>query len=422
MSKPKKIPHFALNRELAHQAPYTKSLKSIRSYFLKLSMEDRERFYCLVADVARIMAWGAGRRSWAELMEVSTRYDGEEFGVSVRRMGLCESLATSLWLIMRKTNNAMQLNAMGLVLVRLQLGVAWAHTRVMDQKNIAGAFIEEAFQKAEIPVDEVADLSASDFVFDDWTVGGELFTKLEGTVFTPDMDNESVLTENNAFNDTLRQAFEVDDWLPDGRGHSPSFDPGLRNTRETGVKGVYCELEKLFGTEVAADTLAQHGYKVDDWKLVEQTTMMNAALKLWGDQFSGRVRVLIGDAPTSELLNRCYTAFAFGRAITPAFILLAMAAEKRWELLAGQSGPSNSRQLKAMLDHGGSWPSILPPEGVGVASIYKSKEPTQKEVDARNRWTGREINLYLALALLAFMFWGWYVSLDQNVNFFGMSH
>jgi len=413
----KSIPTFARNREVSQQEPYTNALKAVRKHIRSLEGEELERFFCLVADVARILAWGAGRRSWDDLINISTRHDGEEFGPAIRRMGVSESLATSLWLVMRDTPNDNIRFALSLVFVRLQLCIAWIHTRVLEQRDHAGRIIDEAFRVAELDPSHVAELSAEDFVFDDWKLGGEIFDKVKDTVFSRNMDTDTVLTEDNAFNDTLRQVFGLDDMLAEGRGHSPSHDTALRNAKEIGVKGALCEMEKLFGEEAAARALENKGIKPDDWILVSQPEMMQEAAKVWAEDYERRLCSMVGADIAAELLRRCQSCFAFGRAMTPAFILLTMLAQKRWDVLAGDSSQTRNKAIEVMLERGGSWPNIMPPEGVSVRSCYQTSEPTEKEVETRNRWTGRDMKWYVVLVMAGVMVYGWYAQIDGNTSF-----
>ncbi|MCV6601765.1 MAG: hypothetical protein OIF54_09430, partial [Cohaesibacter sp.] len=229
-----------------------------------------------------------------------------------------------LWLIMRDTPNDNMRYALGLVFCRLQLGIAWIHSRVLEQRDHAGRIIDEAFRVAELDPSHVAVLSVEDFVFDDWTLGGEIFDKVKDAVFSRQMDANTPLTENNAFNDTLRQVFGLEDMLAEGRGESPSHDSALRNAREIGVKGALCEMEKMFGSDIALKALEEKNIKEDDWILVSQPEMMQAAAKVWAESFEERLRPMVGADISAELVRRCQSCLAFGRALTPAFILLSM--------------------------------------------------------------------------------------------------
>jgi len=375
----------------------------------KLSPEDLERFQCLVADIAQVTAWAGGRQSWSGLLEIATRYSGEEFGPAIRRMGLSESLATSLWLVMRDTKNAMLRHALGLVMIRLQLGIAWVHEKVLHKRDQAESMIETAFEVAGLDSHQVIELSPEDFVFDNYALGGELFHKLKDKVYSIDMDEDTVLTRSNPYNASLREAFGVDNLLALGRGTSPCHDPHLRNTREIGVRGIHCEITKLFGSDIADETLQRRNLKIDDWVLVEQPGMMRAAVTVWGERLEVEFGDLLGADVAKELRRRCHVAFAFGRAITPAFILMPMIAVKRWEMLAGDAGEYRSSEMEVMMEAGGSWPSILPPEDMSVRSVYKDREPTQKQADVRNRWNGRQMKWYYVAVLCGVMFFGWMV-------------
>jgi len=65
--------------------------------------------------------------------------------------------------------------------------------------------------------------------------------------------------------------------------------------------------------------------------------------------------------------------------------------------------------MEVMMEAGGSWPSILPPEDMSVRSVYKDREPTQKQADVRNRWNGRQMKWYYVAVLCGVMFFGWMV-------------
>ena len=401
------FPSFARKREAANFAAQTKSLEVVRRAVAGLGAEERERFQCLVADAARIVAWGAGRRDWLSLLEATTRHQGEDFTVAIRKMGLAESLETALWLSARAHPQAIGRLALGLVALRLRLGIAWVHDRVLAARDFAGAMILDAFEAAELSPSTVAPLAAEDFRVGAWPEMAELFAKLEAPVFDRAMDRFGVLTEASAFNQPLRDAFEIDPPAA-GRAGSPCFDLALRNTRETGPKGVRAELTKLFGAEIAAETLTRMNVDVEGRTLVSLPDALTLGATIWGERLERETAPLIGDAAAAELRRRCHAALAYGRATAPALILLAMIAESRWLALAGE-GPGRADALADFLDTGGSWPAVIPPEGVSVRAADEAAEPLAKTILKRNEWTGREFKWYWAAAVILLMLYGWAV-------------
>ncbi|SBV97616.1 hypothetical protein KL86APRO_10907 [uncultured Alphaproteobacteria bacterium] len=401
------FPSFARKREAHNFAEQTRALDALRRAVGTLDAEAQERFQCLVADVARTVAWSAGRRDWLSLLEATTRSQGEDFPVAIRKMGLAESLETSLWLTMRAHPQPVARLALGLVAVRLRLGVAWVHERVLAARDLAGAMILDAFETAELSPSAVAELSADDFRVGAWPETGDLFAKLEEVVFDRGMDRFGPLTAPLAPNQPFRDAFEIDPPAA-GRAGSPCYDLALRNTKETGPKGVRAEAAKLFGAEIAEETLRRKGVDVDGRTLVSLPEVLTLAATLWGEQLARDTAPLIGEAAAAELRRRCHAALAYGRATAPAFVLLAMVCESRWLALAGEA-QGKADALAEFLDTGGSWPAVIPPEGVTVRAADEAAEPPAKAILKRNEWTGREFKWYWAAAVILLMLYGWAV-------------
>jgi hypothetical protein len=219
------LPSFARKREAINHAVFTKALTALRKSVQGLSGEDRERFQCLVADVARTLAWAAGRRDWLSLLDAATRGQGEEFSTAIRKMGLAESLETALWAAMRAQPHGLFRNALALVAIRLHLGTAWVHGEVLQARDAAGAMILDAFDVAELSPSRPADLSAEDFRIGDSTVGGDIFEALKDDVFSRAMDPDTALTERCACSKALRDAFDIDP--PGGGVGGRGQDPGI---------------------------------------------------------------------------------------------------------------------------------------------------------------------------------------------------
>lgn len=399
------LPSFARKREASNFAEQTRALEVLRRAVVALSAEDLERFHCLVADVARSVAWAAGGRDWLTLLEDATRGSGEEFPVAIRKMGLAESLESALWLAMRAHPQPIFRLALGLVALRLRLGVAWVHDRVLASRDLAGAMILDAFEAAEISPSVVAPLAAEDFRVGRWPELGDLFDKVDEPVFSRAMDRFGILTEPGAANGPLREAFEID---PPGTGRSgsPCYDLALRNTKETGPKGVLAEATKLFGAEIAQEALKRKGIDVDGRDLASLPEALTLAAEIWGERLEREAAPLVGAPAAAELRRRCHAALAYGRATTPAFILLAMIGESRWLALAGEAA-GTADLLADFLDTGGSWPAIVPPKGVTVRAADQAVEPRDKDILKRNEWNGREFKWYWAVAVIVLMVYGW---------------
>ena len=403
------FPSFARKREAINHAVLTKALTAVRKYVQALPEAERERFFCLVADVACVLAWGAGRRDWVSLMAVTTRVKEESFGDVIRKMGLAESLETALWAAMRAHPHGLFRNALGLVAIHLHLGTAWVHREVLKSRDTAGAMILDAFDVAELSPSRPADLEPEDFQVGAWTDGGPLFTALRDDIFIRSMDPETPLTERGACNTALRDAFDIDP-LGGGRAGSPCFDLSLRFTQEIGVKGALSEATKLFGDDIAKQALARMGVPEAGKALVSQPKALSVASEIWGERLEKGLEPKVGGDCAQELRRRCHMALTYGRATTPAFILLAMVSENRWLILAGTESAAPSTALDAFLDAGGSWPSLLPPAGVSVRSVDQSADPKEGEILGRNQWTGRDFKWYWVAAIIALMVYGWAVS------------
>ncbi len=399
------FPSFARKREASNFAEQTRALDALRRAVAALGADEQERFQCLVADVARSVAWAAGGRDWLSLLEETTRRQGEDFPVAIRKMGLAESLETALWLSMRAHARPVYRLALGLVALRLRLGVAWVHDRVLAARDLAGSMILDAFDTAELSPAAVAPLSAEDFRVGEWPEVGGLFGALAEPVFSRAMDRFGVLTEACAPNMPLRDAFEID---PPGTGRSgsPCYDLAMRNTKETGPKGVLAEASKLFGAEIAQETLRRKEVDVNGRVLVSLPEVLTLAAEIWGERLERETAPLLGEATAAELRRRCHAALAYARATTPAFILLAMVAESRWLTLSGDA-PAKADTLADFLDTGGSWPAVIPPRGATVRAVDEAAEPREKDILKRNEWTGREFKWYWAAAVILLMLYGW---------------
>ena len=401
------FPSVARQREANKFVEQPPALDVLRRAVAALSAEDQERVQCLVADGARVGAWGAGHRAWLSLLEETTRQQGEDFPVAIRKMGLAESLETALWLSMRAHPQPVFRLALGLVAVRLRLGVAWVHERVLRARDLAGSMILDAFETAELSPSALAALDAEDFRVGAWPAVGDLFARLSEPVFSRGMDRFGVFTEAVATNMPLRDAFEIDPPAT-GRAGSPCYDLALRNTRDIGPKGVRAEAVKLFGEEIADETLARKGIDVDARTHVPQPETLSLAAEIWGERLEHRTASELGAEAAAELRKRSHAALAYGRATVPAFIVLAMIAESRWLALAG-TGAGKADALSAFLDTGGSWPSLVPPKAMSVRAADDAAEPTEKEILKRNEWTGRDIKWYWAVAVILLMIYGWAV-------------
>lgn len=405
------FPSFARKREAINHAVFTKALTALRKSVRGLSGEEQERFQCLVADVARTLAWAAGRRDWLSLLDAATRGQNEEFSVAIRKMGLAESLETALWAAMRAQPHGLFRNALALVAIRLHLGTAWVHGEVLHARDAAGAMILDAFDVAELSPSRPADLSAEDFRVGVSTLGGDIFESLKDDVFSRAMDPETALTERCAGSKALRDAFDIDPPGLGGRAGSPCFDLSLRFTQDTGVKGAFAEAAKLFPEEIAHQALARLGTSVTEVKtLVSQPKTLSVAADIWGSRLEENLVPRIGADAAAELRRRSHAALAYGRALCPAFILLAMAAESRWLALAGDASAGLAAPFGAYLEAGGSWPSLVPPEGISVRAVDQSAEPTEAQILGRNQWTGRDFKWYWVVAIIALMVYGWAAS------------
>lgn len=400
------FPSFARKREADNHAVYVKALVAVQAYANGLAEPQKERFQCLVADVARILAWGAGRRDWISLTHAATRQQGEEFPVAIRRMGLAESLETALWISMRAHPNTLYRNALALVLVRLHLGTAWVHADVLRARDGAGNLILDAFETAELDPGRAAELTAEEFRVGQWPVGGDIFAAIAESVFSRDMDQFSPLTESSALNGVLRTVFDIDPPARD-RGNSPCYDLALRNMRDIGVKGAVAEVAKIFPADIAQ--AAVDAINPEKAAHVEQGEAMRVAAEMWGLVFRDRVTEIVGADTAAELRRRCHATMTYGRATAPAFILLAMAAESRWLALAGEDVPAAGREsaMANLLESGGSWPSIVPPADVSVRAADQAEEPPLKAIAGRNNWTGRQFKWYWVVLVLALMLYGW---------------
>ncbi|WP_337997162.1 hypothetical protein [Oleispirillum naphthae] len=404
------IPSFARKREVANHAVYTEALAAIGKFVQALPEEGRERFFCLVADVARSLAWAAGRRDWVSLLERMTRDGQEEYAVVVRKMGLAESLETALWAAMRAHPQPLFRHALGLVAVRIHLGIAWADRKVLQVRDAAGAMILDAFDAAEISPTQAADLQDEDFRVGGAAEEAQIFSILRETAFSRGMSGDGPFSEPGACNAALRDAFGLD-FLPGAKVDSPCFDMVLRNVNETGVKGAYAAAAKVFSAEDAEGALARLGFSLADVKAhVSVPETLAIAADLWGCRLEARTAPELGAARAAELRRRCHAAFAYGRAATPAFLLLAMLAEGRWLVLAGEGADGPAKAISRMLEEGGSWPSIVPPEGVSVRAADREAEPKVAELMERNRWNGRQFKWYWVAVVLAVMVYGWAVS------------
>ncbi len=405
------FPSFARKREAINHAVFTKALAAVHKAVQAYSDEERERFFCLVADVARILAWGAGRRDWLSLLETVTRSQQEDFTTAVRKMGLAESLETALWAAMRSHPRGVFRDALALVAIRLHLGTAWVHGEVLAARDGAGAMILDAFDVAELSPTKPAELTAADFCVGASTVGGDILAKLADDVFSRAMDPGTVLTERGAGAKALRDAFDIDPLGLGGRAGSPCYDLALRFNNDTGVKGAFSAAAKVFDEDSAARALERMGVSLaDSKKLVEQRAVMSAASEFWGERLEEGVAPLAGAEAAAELRRRCHMALAYGRAVCPAFILLVMAAESRWMTLAGDGAGTAPAALSAYFEAGGSWPSVVPPQGVSVRAVDQDAEPTESQILGRNQWTGRDFKWYWVAAIVLLMVYGWAAS------------
>jgi len=404
------IPSFARKREVANHAVYTDALAAIAKFVQSLPEDERDRFFCLVADVAGMLAWAAGRCDWVSLLERTTRAGQEEYAVAVRKMGLAESLETALWTAMRVHPHGCFRFALGLVAVRLHLGIAWADPKVLRARDAAGGMILDAFDAAELSPTAARSLTGEDFRIGVGSTAADLFTSLSATVFSRDMDDAAPLSEPGACNAALRESFGLD-FVPGTKADSPCFDLALRNINETGVKGAFAAAAKVFSKGDAETALAGMGFSLDDAKLhVEVPKALSAAAEAWGTRQEAALVPLLGADMAAELRRRCHGALAYGRAVTPAFLLLVMLAEERWLTLAGERAEGASKAISTMLEEGGSWPSIVPPQGISVRSADRDAEPRIAEIMERNRWTGRQFKWYWVAVILAVMVYGWAVS------------
>lgn len=399
------LPSFARKREVTNFAPQTKALEAVRKAIVGMGDEERDRFHCLVADVARTLAWAAGRRDWLSLLEEVTRQQGEDYSIAVRKMNLAESLESALWVSMRAHPNPLYRLALGLVTIRLRLGIAWVERSVLAARDFAGALILDAFEVAELSPSALAAPSPEDFRVGEWPAIGELFAAVREPVFSRAMDRHGVLTEAIATNMALRDAFAIDP-AAGGRQASPCFDVPLRNTKETGPKGALCEAGKLFNAEIAAETLTRLGSAPDARELVSVPQALTIASELWGDRLEAGAAEMIGAEAARELRRRCHATLAYGRATTAAFVLMVMIAESRWLALAGPATGSDAA-IEPILDLGGSWPAVIPPKGVTVRAVDETEEPKEKAILRRNEWNGREFKWYWAALVILLMLYGW---------------
>ncbi len=401
------FPSFARKREVSNFAPQTKALEAVRKAVVGMGEEERDRFHCLVADVARTLAWAAGRRDWLSLLEEVTRQQGEDYGVAVRKMNLAESLESALWVSMRAHPNPVYRLALGLVTLRLRLGIAWVERSVLAARDFAGAMILDAFESAELSPGALAAPAPEDFRVGEWPAVGDLFASVREALFSRAMDRHGVFTEGVATSMALRDAFDIE--APaSGRPASPCFDVPLRNTKETGPKGALSEATKLFDAGIAAATLERLGTTPDARTLVSVPQALTIASEIWGERLEAGAAELVGAEAARELRRRCHATLAYGRATTPAFILLAMIAESRWLTLAGPAS-GNADAIAPILDVGGSWPAVVPPAGVTVRAADEAEEPKEKAILKRNEWTGRDFKWYWAVLVIALMVYGWAV-------------
>ena len=399
------FPSFARKREVANFAPQTKALEAVRKAVVGMSAEERERFHCLVADVARTMAWAAGRRDWLSLLEVASRQEGEDYSIAVRKMNLAEALESALWVSMRAHPNPLYRLALGLVSLRLRLGIAWVERTVLAARDFAGAMILDAFEEAELSPSALAALGPEDFRIGEWPAVGDLFGSVREAVFSRAMDRHGPLTESTAPNMALRDAFEIDP-PAGGRPASPCYDVPLRNTKETGPKGALCEASKLFDAEIGAATLQRMGSSPDARTLVSVPEALTIASGIWGERLEAGAAEMLGAEAARELRRRCHATLAYGRSTAPAFILLAMIAESRWLALAGPA-TGHADAIAPILDAGGSWPAVIPPKDVTVRAVDEAEEPKPKAILKRNEWTGRDIKWYWAVLVIGLMIYGW---------------
>lgn len=399
------FPSFARKREVTNFAPQTKAVEAVRKAVVAMNEEERDRFHCLVADVARTLAWAAGRRDWVSLVEATTREMDEDYGIAVRKMNLAESLESALWVSMRAHPNPMYRLALGLVTLRLRLGIAWVEKSVLAVRDFAGAMILDAFEEAELSPTELAAPAPEDFRVGEWPAVGDLFGAVRETVFSRAMDRHGVLTEGVATSMALRDAFEIDP-PAGGRPASPCFDVPLRNTKETGPKGALSEVTKLFDADIAAATLERLGITPDARTLVSVPHALTIASQIWGERLEAGAADLIGADAAAELRRRCHATLTFGRATTSAFILLVMVAESRWLTLAGPA-TGDAAAIAPILNVGGSWPSVIPPEGVTVRAVDETEEPKEKAILKRNEWNGRDFKWYWAALVIGLMLYGW---------------
>lgn len=401
------FPSFARKREVTNFAPQTKALEAVRKAVVGMTAEERDRFHCLVADVARTLAWAAGRRDWLSLLEETTRAMGEDYGIAVRKMNLAESLESALWVSMRAHPNPLYRLALGLVTLRLRLGIAWVEKSVLTARDFAGAMILDAFDDAELSASALAAPAPEDFRIGEWPAVGDLFGAVREAVFSRAMDRHGVLTEGIATSMALRDAFDIDPPAA-GRPASPCYDVPLRNTKETGPKGALSEAAKLFNAEIAAATLERLGITPDARTLVSVPQALTIASELWGERLEAGAAEMVGAEAARELRRRCHATLAYGRSTTPAFILLVMIAESRWLTLAGPAA-GKADAIAPILDVGGSWPAVVPPKGVTVRAADEADEPKEKAILKRNEWTGRDFKWYWAVLVIALMLYGWAV-------------
>ncbi len=401
------FPSFARKREVTNFAPQTKALEAVRKAVVGMNEEERDRFHCLVADVARTLAWAAGRRDWLSLLDETTRAMGEDYGIAVRKMNLAESLESALWVSMRAHPNPLYRLALGLVSLRLRLGIAWVERSVLAARDFAGAMILDAFEEAELAPSALAAPAPEDFRVGEWPAVGDLFGAVREAVFSRAMDRHGVLTEGISTSMALRDAFDIE--APaNGRPASPCYDVPLRNTKETGPKGALSEATKLFGPEIAATTLERMGTTPDARTLVSVPEALTVASGLWGERLEAGAAEMIGAEAARELRRRSHATFAYGRATTPAFILLVMIAESRWLTLAG-GATGSAAAIAPILDVGGSWPAVIPPKDVTVRAVDETEEPKEKAILKRNEWTGRDFKWYWAALVIGLMLYGWAV-------------
>lgn len=403
------FPSFARKREVELYAPYTKAAAAVRDFAAGLSPELRERFCCLVADAAQISAWIAGRRTWTALQRELNREGDDTHGAIVTKMVLAEALETALWGAMRAHDGGLYRMALGLVMLRLRLATAWVEPKVVAVRNRVGAMIFDAFDAAEMDPGRPADLDPADFAVAGAEGLDKLVVFLRDRALVPLDRADPVFAEDWAGNEVVRAAYGENIYPGEKSPWSACHNPMLRSVNEIGIHGAEVEVGHLFGTGIVQAVLADLHLAGKTKEHVDMAAVLRLAAEARGLRLAADLEPLAGAAAAGELRNRFHAALAYGRAAAPAFILAAMAAEPRWRTLAGDcpvlpSAPAAT--ISAMLEASGSWPAIVPPEGVTVRAVDQTAEPSAASIRKRNQWTGREFPWYWIVLFLGVMLYG----------------